>query len=121
MYVTYVGEIVSCSGFLFQGDMDSHIRPFFHKHHCAAKEIEYPRRMHCPSLEPATAEWKRHSLRKNNRIPALRLCKNEHFQLCRVIFGKSGSSSGFGPSQPPFTAVPAAWLTPHQSSLRGLN
>jgi hypothetical protein len=52
MYVTYVGEIDSSLGFLFKSDVDSKIRSFFHTHRCAAKEIEYSRRMHC--LSPGT-------------------------------------------------------------------
>jgi len=39
-------------GFLFRSDMDSQMRSFFHTHRCAAKEIEFPRRMHC--LSPGT-------------------------------------------------------------------
>ena len=38
------------------------------------------------TLEPATPELRRHSFRQNNRIPALWLCKTEHFQLRGLVF-----------------------------------
>ena len=52
MYVTYVGEIDSSLGFLFRSDVDSQMRSFFHIRHCATKEIDYLRRVHC--LSPGT-------------------------------------------------------------------
>ena len=35
--------------FLLQSDVDSQMRSFVHTHRYATNEIDYPRRVHCPS------------------------------------------------------------------------
>ena len=56
--------------------------------HTAAQPRKLNTLVECTAspLEPATPKWRRHSSRQNNMIPALSLCKTEHFQLREMSF-----------------------------------